>query len=444
DDEGAPLIARHVQLFTLDDKGQKRGYSSSLMYYMSQTDDRGVYRIYGLPPGRYIISAGGEGGGDPLRAGGGKFALTYHPDTTDEKQARIIEIKEGSEVAEVDIRFGSARKTYVAAGRVAERDTGKPVPRISVACREKPEKNTSYSGTTAIADGQGNFRLPGLPPGRYQAMVMDDLSEAGYTGEAVEFEITNDDVSGLELKAFLGGSVSGVVVVESADATTRSQPLSITVNPRFKMLSGATGDADERTSFELNIRPARVNADGSFAIKGLRAGSLGFNLWSAPDGLRIKRVERDGVEIKDAIEVKPGEMITGVRIVAFRPQGRIRGQVQIVGGALPDGWRLHASAMRPINPDELKQGARPPVATDRGGGSVEIGKQGRFVIEGLPAGEYVLSVHPVRVTGDGSWSSVDSPGTNQQVIVRENDETTVTVTFDLSGKNQPKNQEDRQ
>src|SRR5262249_7924296 len=246
DDEGAPLIARRVQLYTLNGQGQKRYYQGLFMYEMSQTDDRGVYRIYGLPPGRYIISAGGEGEGDPLRFGSGKFALTYHPDTADEKQAKVIELKEGSEVTDVDIRFGSARKTYEAAGRVVDKETGKPVPRIYVSCGPKPEKDGSNSGysTTAIADGQGNFRLPGLPPGRYQAMIMDVLGETGYTGEAVEFEIANDNVSGVELKAFLGASVSGFVVIEGADAVARNQPGSIAVIPGVTPLSDTTGDAN--------------------------------------------------------------------------------------------------------------------------------------------------------------------------------------------------------
>src|SRR5262245_16425369 len=164
DDEGAPLIVKHVQIYTVDGQGQKRDYQSNYMYEMSETDDRGVYRIYGLPPGRYVICVGGEGGGDAFRSGGGKFPRTYHPDTTDEKQARVIEIKEGSEVADVDIRFVSARKTYEAAGRVVDKVTGKPVPRIYVSCISKPEKDGSNPGysANAIADGQGNFRLLGL------------------------------------------------------------------------------------------------------------------------------------------------------------------------------------------------------------------------------------------------------------------------------------------
>ena len=174
DDEGKPLIAKRVQLYTVDEQGQKSDYRGSSIYEMSETDDRGVYRIFGLPPGRYIISAGGEGGGDPIRGGSGKFPLTYHPDATDVKQAKVIEFKEESEVTDVDIRFGNARKTYEAMGRVLDRETGKPVPRVSLFCVAKPEKDASFSGfsTTAIVDGQGNFRLTGLPTGHYQARII--------------------------------------------------------------------------------------------------------------------------------------------------------------------------------------------------------------------------------------------------------------------------------
>jgi hypothetical protein len=53
-------------------------------------------------------------------------------------------------------------------------------------------------------------------------------------------------VSGVELKAFLGASVSGVVVIEGADAAARSQLQSMAVYPRVAPPSDATGDASER------------------------------------------------------------------------------------------------------------------------------------------------------------------------------------------------------
>jgi hypothetical protein len=449
DDEGAPLVARRVQLYTVDEQGQKVPYRGPFIFEMGETDDRGVYRLYGLPTGRYIISAGGEGGGDPTRGGGGKFALTYHPDTTDEKQARVIEIKEGSEVTDIDIRFGSARKTYEAAGRVVDRETGKPVPRINVSCWSKVETGgtSSVFSTTAIADGQGAFKLSGLPPGRYLAEVRDNLDETGYTSDASEFEITNDNVSGVEVKVFLGASVSGIVVIEGADAAAGKQLQSITVYPSVSPPIDAAVDANERASGTQFYKPGRVNADGSFTIKGLQACGLGFYLSSFDGGLRIKRIERDGVEIKDAIEVRPGDKVTGVRIVAHRAQGRIRGQVRIAGGALPAGWRLQAYASPPTSADESKSGARTPVLAEGNGGYAIVDEKGRFVIEGLPAGEYDLSITMIKSLANGSQQAFSPPGSNRRVTVGDDVETSFTLTLDISRINQPdnrpNNQEDR-
>jgi hypothetical protein len=444
DDEGAPLIARRVQLYRVDEQGQKGYYEGPFMNEMFETDDRGVYRLFGLPPGRYIISAGGEGGGNPTRGGGGKFALTYHPDTTDEKQARVIEIKEGSDVTDIDIRFGSARKTYEAAGRVVDRETGKPVPRINVSGWSIVEAGGSSSvfSTTAIADLQGAFKLSRLPPGRYQAEAMDGLGETGYTSDPVDFEITNDNVSGVEVKVFLGASVSGIVVIEGADAAAGKQLQSITVYPSVSQPIDAAGDAKERISGTQFYRPGRVNADGSFTIMGLQACGVGFYLSSVDGGLRIKRIERDGVEVKDAIEVRPGDKVTGVRIVAHRAQGRIRGQVQFTGGALPDGWLLEARASLPVSADEFKPGARRLVSVERAGGYASVDEKGRFVIERVPAGEYELSITMFKRLANGSQRG-SRPVSNRRIIVRDDVETSVTLTLDISQINQPNNQEDR-
>jgi protocatechuate 3,4-dioxygenase beta subunit len=467
DGEGAPLIAQLVQLYAVDEQGQKREYRGHFTYVETfVTDDRGVYRIYGLPPGRYIISAGGDGEGDQLSGGGGKFARTYHPHTTDEEQAGVIEIKEGREVTDVDI---SARKTYFyeAAGRVVDKETGKPVPEIHVSCWQKPEKGGSNSipVTGDVTDGQGNFKFPLLRPGRYVATVTDSpgIPSYGYTSEAAEFEIADDNVSGVEVKASPGARVSGFVVIEGAAAAARDQLQSLEIYPCITLLGDATDDANDRFSITWSARFASVNTDGSFVLEGL-TGRVSFILAGSHGWLQIKRIERDGVEAKDAIEVRTGENIAGIRIVAYQPQGRIRGEVQIAGGALPDGWRLAGqlavNAGRPAPADEAKSAPHmrmPIVGTDgyflidKNGrfvgtdGYLFIDESGRFVIEGLPAGEYDLSITLINTNPDRIWEPpVSPPGSNQRVTIRENEETPVTITIDLSDIKWPQQQEKRQ
>jgi hypothetical protein len=444
DDEGAPLIAQPVQLYTVDEQGQKREYLGHFKYeWIFVTDDRGVYRIYGLPPGRYLISAGGEDGSSPLRFGSGKFTRTYHPNTGDEKQAGVIEIKEGSEVTDVDIRFRSAI-TYEAAGRVVDEETGKPVPGIKVFCSPKPEKDGSNSGysMTVAADEHGDFKLHGLPPGRYQAMVF--TIGANYTSEAAEFEIANDSVSGIEVKALPRASVSGFVVIDGADASAVAKFTSLQILSDITPLSDANKPRSILGSGPDPTRIARVNDDGSFVIKGLPIGIVSFALVYRWDNkLIIKRIERDGVEVKDAIEVKAREKIAGVRIVAYQPQGRIRGKVQIAGGAAPDAVSLKVNARRLVTADEAKGALWPPSLGITCTAFVD--KNESFVIEELPAGEYDLSITPINTNPDRIWEPpVSPPGSNQRVTVRENEETPVTITIDLSKIKRHQQQKERQ
>ena len=446
DDEGAPLIAQPVQLYTVDEQGQKREYLGHFKYeWIFVTDDRGVYRIYGLPPGRYLISAGDEDGSSPFRFGSGKFTRTYHPNTGDEKQAGVIEIKEGSEVADVDIRFGSASKTHHASGRVVDKETGNPVPGIAVFCMPKFKKDAPDS-VTVIANEQGNFELQRrIPPGRYLAIVddnyqtaVDDLGRV-YTSEAAEFEIANDNVSDVEVKAFPRASVSGFVVIDGAGPAAVAQFPLLKVLSDLTPLSDATGDA-KLYSIPGSTRRENVGHDGSFVIKGLRTGRVRFALLD--DKLRIKRIERDGVEVKDAIEVKAGEKIAGFRILAYQPHGRIRGKVQIAGGALPDGLRLKVNAKRLVSVDESKSGALWPPSLEVTG-SAFVYKNGRFEIEGLPAGEYDLSTSANWI-GDVGWQPVNSPGSNQRVTVRENEETSVTIAIGPTRINRRQQKKERQ
>ena len=76
------------------------------------TDDRGVYRFYGLPAG---VSSQRGRRGISGRAYHNNFR-TYYPDATDQSQAKIIEVKEGAEVTNIDIRLGVGKDTYEAVG----------------------------------------------------------------------------------------------------------------------------------------------------------------------------------------------------------------------------------------------------------------------------------------------------------------------------------------
>src|SRR5262245_7095063 len=226
DGDGRPLIARAVSLQGVDDQGRKmmaRGSQNPMNLIMDlnrfQTDDRGVYRIFGLRAERYLVSGGGES--DIFTGAACRYPRTWHPDAADENQAKVVEVTSGGEVTGVDIRLGAVKKTYEASGRVVDDETGKPVAGAGLVCFRIKTADEGAAidglgfggfGGNAKTDEQGNFRLAGLAPGQYQLNLAnyDSFLTGGgnHYSDGAKFEINGDDVAGVEIRAKSGATIS--------------------------------------------------------------------------------------------------------------------------------------------------------------------------------------------------------------------------------------------
>jgi protocatechuate 3,4-dioxygenase beta subunit len=425
DGDGAPVIGEHVHLNLIDNstnqgQGRRRGFSNSnpMMY---ETDDRGVYRLYGLAPGRYTISIGEstELGSVRFGAGGrGYYTRTFHPDVTEEAKATIIEIGEGTEATNVDISVGRKAKSFTATGRVVD-ESGQPVvgARVGNGAVMKDGNRMGGFGWGSITDAKGGFRLDGLLPGRYAAFVWNEgESSMGSYSDTVTFEITEGNVSGLELKMHSGASISGVAVIEGAtDRTTLAKlsQLSLSVNVESEGLAAP------------NYALIKIAPDGSFRLTGLRPGKARIYLATYPPipGFTLARIEREGV-LQREIEIQPGAQITGIRAVIEYGSGSVRGLVKVENGTLPESVRMVVYATR------RGEQAGPPT---RG---AQIDSRGRFVIEGMSSGDYELTLQTFLIGTQRRLAPV-----KQNVTVVNGVETEVTMTLDLQAK-QPEGRND--
>jgi protocatechuate 3,4-dioxygenase beta subunit len=315
DAEGRPVIATDVQLFSVGEKGMPKREIDFHGGEMFQTDDRGRYRIYGLAAGRYLISAGGQWASGLVRR---KSSETFYPDATDQNQAKIIKVEEGAEVTDIDIRLGVGKDTYAASGRVVDAGTGQPLPRVSVLCMEAPDKKSGGTryGISAMADDEGRFRCANLAPGPYQLSLRERTQFSSlYYSEKIGFEVTDSDVSGLEVKAIRGATISGVVVIEGVSDPAVKEKLSrMSIGVSVTGFRGSVGDGGD---YEFpDAFTAKIAGDGAFSLTGARPGMASFQMEGGEEGaFFIRRVERNGAEIRSAFEIGPGEQITGVRIV---------------------------------------------------------------------------------------------------------------------------------
>ncbi len=437
---GRPMISKHVQLQIVNEQGQKQPYHGGASSQMYETDDRGVYRIYGLRAGHYLASAGGDGGFEFERSSGGKYPRTWHPETDDENQAKVIEVKEGGESSGVDIKFGVAKRAYVALGRVIDDATGQAIPKVNVICIKTGGDSAGFGGFggQATTDAQGNFRFSGLAPGRYEVTMMNMAafltgSENKHYSEQTGFEVKAGDVADIEIRAKLGATISGVAVIEGAnDASVKAmlaQTIIIVVPKPERPDDPVSAQAFD---FGPGGMPAMIKGDGGFHLAGIRPGRITLNAANITGkGLLLVRVERNGVDVSDGFEIKAGENVTGVRVVLGHGTGVIRGQVNITGGQLAEGWRIHAF-----------------VSSEKSGGEhsgfAQVDGKGRFVIEGLLPGEYTLTLQtnpPPPPPGVNPVQQFESPSpVTQRVVVASGAEVQVTLTLDLKKKDQEERQ----
>jgi hypothetical protein len=416
DSQGRPVIDQEVNFLQIDERGQKLA-SARYTPYGFQTDDRGIYRIYGLAAGRYLVSAGEENDSGSVRFGygGGFYARTFHPNTTEQSRAAIVEVTAGSETTRIDIVLGVASKSYTASGRIVDADTGKPIANVQFGHGAVKENNLGAFGWSSNrTNANGEFRIEGLTPGRYAAFMITEGESETYS-EPAPFEVTSEDIKGLEIKARRGASISGVAVVEGTndtDALARLSSLQL-----YPMILNQEGMASPR------IMPARIGTDGSFRITGLRSGKVKMRLGGMPNdrkGFSVLRVEREGRVMSDEIEVEAGEQITGVRLVLAYGTSVIRGQVKIEGGELPDDLILIVHVRRPG--DETYVGTNSRVDGRR-----------RFALEGLSAGEYEVELAALPASVANAPPTRIAP-VKQTVTVPQAGAVEITLTLNLAAR----------
>ena len=396
---GRPIAEEQVSIIaSAAGRPQPPNYRGSQMMI---TDDRGVYRVYGLPPGRYKVSVGAGAGSSHQRLDQGQtyYPLTYHPAVTEEAKAGIVELIEGGEVSGVDIVVGARAKTFEASGRIVDAETGRPQPGI----------NWGYGGNAMStfgrqSDANGGFKITGLMPGRYSVFAG---CEGDYYMDKIEFDLTDHDVTGLEIRRHRGASVSGKVVVDGV-----SDPAVLNKLNQVSLSAGGVGSS--------------IDPDGSYYFCGLRPGRVKVSARSwQTSGFWLLRVEREGVDLREGIDVSPGDHVTDVRIVLGYATGVIRGQVTVPGYDLPQGVRLQIQARR-IGDEERSNHL-----------VADTDERGRFVIEGLISGEYEMTA--------GSTFSSSVPGARiprlervtQRVAVTNGAESAVALVLKVIEKPKP-------
>ena len=414
DVSGEPVKGQTVELILRGENNYPRPFYSPGRSDRT-TNDEGVYRISGVPPGRYIVKVGiayGITAYGPSNKSDIHYPETFHQDADEASKATIVEVAAGRETTDVDITVDSPLKTHEVVGQLIVVETGTSVPNVGLEVVTTNGKATTHLSGTYSSDANGEFRIRGALPGHYVVAPENDAASNTY-GDSISFDVVDTDVTGLKIPMHYASTLTGIATVEGnvdlhvLDDLSKLIIVAHTSSPN--LVSGTTG--------------APIRSDGGFRITGIRPGKVSLFLsheLGGPEGLSLLRIERNGVEVRDGIEVRAGEDVNGLRLAVGAGSSVLRGDVKIEGGPL-EGVNLYV-LYRPTNGD--------PHSYFR----AELDTRGHFVIKGLMPGEYELMIGPMSVEvfgGKGSRTMDLMPTVKQTVAVGPGTEAEVTLVLTL-------------
>ena len=129
---GEPVVAVRVSATRVRDADGRPARGAAAP--SRETDDLGVYRLYGLQSGTYLVAANGSSFSYSSPSAYDGDAPTYHPSTTRDAASEIT-VRIGDEISGIDIRYRGERGHIVSGTVSGSIGQGYAIPR----CHNRPE-----------------------------------------------------------------------------------------------------------------------------------------------------------------------------------------------------------------------------------------------------------------------------------------------------------------
>src|SRR5262245_44742920 len=355
---GEPLISVQVNsLMTRDAEGNPvRGGGRQRF-----TDDRGVYRIYGLAPGTYVVFTRSSFSG-PYPSPYDLDSPTFHPSSTRETATEVT-VTSGGEVSGVDIRY-RGDTGHVISGPVTG-GGGSPSFNASVSVSLTNAAGGAYFGasnTVRRDDGTIGFAIHGVPDGAYEIVArrFGYNNEEPFASTPRPIVVRGADVGGVELKLLPFGSIAGKFTLEAAPAVCETKR-KWSLEEALLALRSEAKPAGPASALSRDVVNG-LTEKGEFTVYNLEANRyfleprLPNENWyvkaitapaatSSPAAARGAAARSSGPAdvARSGIALKAGEKIAGVTVTVADGAAALSGKVAPAkeGSRLPARLRVH-------------------------------------------------------------------------------------------------------
>jgi len=390
---GEPLIGVQVNAAMTRGAEEKtaRGASARPRF----TDDHGFYRIYGLPPGTYVVLT--RNALFPFPSPYDRDAPTYHPSSTRETAAEVT-VASGGEVAGVDIRYRGDRG-HVVSGSVSDGSESYSSYTWRFITLTNTVNGAVRSDAYLRGEGNAKFAIYGVADGEYEitAHWVLDADDEVFASTSRLVVVKGADVGGIELKLLPPGSIAGKFTLEATPGVCESKrkwsleeallvlhkeakPEGVASARSQTVVNGLT-DKGEFTVYNLQanryfLEPRLPNENWYVkAITAPASTSASTNTGAAARGARSAEISRNGITLK------AGEKITGVVATIAEGAAGLSGKVIPVAeeSRLPARLRVHLIPAEARAADEVLRYAQAYARSD-----------GSFLLSNIAPGKYWL------------------------------------------------------
>jgi hypothetical protein len=143
----------------------------------AMTNDLGEFRIFGLPPGDYLLEATPQAAIVCFDCGGFERPMltsTYYPGTADRASASGVKVAAGQTTGGIELTLQSGPSFHVSGIVVDSR--GRPVEAAWIRLMVDPTVAPGNFPGEAQSDANGRFRLDGVPAGQYRLLAIPPAS----------------------------------------------------------------------------------------------------------------------------------------------------------------------------------------------------------------------------------------------------------------------------
>ena len=386
---GEPLVQTGVRAIMIRDANGKPP-NPGRFAIDRPTDDRGVYRIYGLPAGTYVVSAGGRAAYGFGNNGYDTDAPTYAPSSTRDTAVEVV-VRAGEESA-VDIRY-RGEPGHAVSGFIS----GPVMPNsgVNVSLTQIVNGVPFSSAMGFQAFNQKGFAFYGVGDGDYDLIAQSGIGFGETIGsEARRITVKGVDVSGIELVVRELASIRGRMVLEPSTATeckSKRQP-SFSETVLMTRRSEKSTPKDQ-LAFSNLFAQSVPDQSGDFALRNLAPGQFKLNVRLYAKYWYLRSILRESLAAvptrtvaasrqidlaRNGINLKFGERISGVTVTLAAGAASLRGIVTLSEGeSLPPRLYLNLVPAEKENAEDVLRFFTTAASADR-----------KFAFNNLPPGRY--------------------------------------------------------